>query len=357
MRRRRNSNQDIAAVLIARDEARCIARCLTSVRPHVDRMLVLDTGSADATPRIAADCGAEVHHLPWPDDFSAARNHALALADAAWNLIIDADEWIGEGGAELRDWCRGPARLGKACVHSGTDAAGAPAGERRNWITRVLPRGVRFEGRVHEQAVSPLPRARIALHIAHDGYLEAQIARKRGRNTPLLLAELAARPGDGYILYQLGKDAEMHGDLAAAAAHYGEALAASARDANWRHGLVLRQIRALGRTGARDAALALADAEMPQWADSPDFFFVLGNLLLDQAMADPGQALEQWLPLAAGAWERCLAIGERPELEGSMPGCGSHLAKHNLEAVRTQMALFTAQGELARLQALQAGGR
>lgn len=349
----RSSNKrraSIAAVLIVRDEARCIERCLGSIRPHVDRILVLDTGSADDTPAIAAACGAEVHHLAWPDDFSVARNHALDLADADWNLVLDADEWIVSGGAALRRWCRGKPRLGKICVHSAVDGDHTPAGaSRRNWMTRILPRGVRYEGRVHEQAVSDLPRVAVKLHAAHDGYLEGQLARKRDRNGPLLLADLKDRPGDPYILYQLGKDCEMRGDLAGASVRYAESLKGTAPARNWRHGLVIRQMHCLGKTGQGQEALTLADEEMPNWPDSPDFYFVLGNLLLDQAVADPANAVEQWLPLAAGCWERCLSIGERPDLEGSMPGCGSHLARHNLNAVQTQMALHMARGELARL--------
>ncbi|AQR75988.1 family 2 glycosyl transferase [Sphingomonas sp. LM7] len=340
----------IAAVLIVRDEARCILRCLESLRPHVDRMLVLDTGSTDGTPMLAGGCGAEVHHLPWPDDFSIARNHALDLADADWNLMLDADEWIVSGGEQLRRWCRQP-RLGKICVHSDMDGAATPDAERRNWLTRLLPRGVRFEGRVHEQAISPLPRARIELHVGHDGYLPDQLDRKRGRNTPLLLRDLAERPGDPYILYQLGKDAEMRGDLAAACTHHAAALRDTPAGANWRHSLVVHQLHCLSKHGDTDAALALADAEMANYPDSPDLFFVLGNLLLDRALTDPAQAIDQWLPLAIGSWERCLEIGERPDLEGSMQGCGSHLARHNLDAARTQLRLLDMQQELARLVA------
>lgn len=338
----------IAAVLIVRDEARCIARCLDSIRPHVDKMVVLDTGSADRTPLLAAQRGAEVHHLPWPNDFSAARNHALDLADADWNLILDADEWIVSGGAQLQRWCCTP-RLGQLCVHSAME--GAAGAERRNWLTRLLPRGVRYQGRVHEQPVSPLPRARIELHVGHDGYLGDQLDRKQGRNAPLLRRDLEDRPGDPYLLYQLAKDAEIHGGLALACGHYAAALQGTPPDANWRHALVVRQLHCLGKTGQADAALALADAEMGNYPDSPDLFFVLGNLLLDRAMADPAQAFDQWLPLAIGSWERCLEIGERPDLEGSMQGCGSHLARHNLDAARTQLRLLAMQQELARLVA------
>ncbi len=336
----------LAAVLIVRDEARCIVRCLDSIRPWVDRIVVLDTGSLDATPALAAACGASVYHADWTDDFSAARNHALDLADADWALILDADEWIESGGEHLRPWCAASPRLGTVCIHSGYDpvgtvAAGAPPASNRSWITRLLPRGVRYRGRVHEQPVSPLPRARIDLHIGHDGYFDMQMAGKIDRNAPLLLRELGERPDDPYLHYQLGKDAEIRHDYAAACDRYATALTLTLPTANWRHELVVRQLHCLGEAGRIDAALTLADAHMPLWADSPDFFFVLGDLLLERAMTDPARAVGQWLPLAESAWERCLAIGERPDLEGSVQGRGSHLAAHNLAMLRSQLAMLT----------------
>jgi hypothetical protein len=312
-------------------------------------MLVLDTGSTDGTPDIAAACGAEVHHLQWPDDFAAARNHALALADADWNLVIDADEWIVSGGERLRGWCRGPARLGLICVHSAVDGHAEPGGGRRNWMGRLLPRGVRYAGRVHEQPISSLPWARIELHVAHDGYLPEQIARKCDRNRPLLARDLLDRPGDPYLLYQLGKDTEHREELVTATAHYAAAYRSVDANASWRHALVLRYLNCLGKAGRVDEALALAQSEMPKWPDSPDFFYLVGDLALKQAAADAAQATSHWLPLATSAWERCLEIGERPDLEGSLPGCGSHLARHNLEVARTRIELQSAHEELARI--------
>lgn len=330
----------IAAVLIVRDEARCIARCLDSVRPFVDRMVVLDTGSTDGTPGIAAAAGAQVHHLPWPNDFAAARNHALDLADADWNLTIDADEWITAGGPLLRKWCQAPTRLGTVCVHS-EDAAN-PGTARRNWMPRLLPRGIRYAGRVHEQPVSRLPHQRIELHLGHDGYVGQQVARKQDRNRPLLLAELRDRPGDPYLLFQLGKDAEQQGDLAEASRHYYAAYPAVPANVSYRHALVLRHINALRKTGQGEAAFDLANREMANWPDSPDFFFVLGHLAFERAPADPLNARDNWLPLAAASWQRCLEIGERPDLESSMHGCGSHLAANNLAVVQKQLAALDA---------------
>jgi glycosyltransferase involved in cell wall biosynthesis len=72
----------LCLVLIARNEQRCIARCLESVRPWVDDMVVLDTGSTDDTMVIARTCGARVFEAPWPNDFSVARNASLDLSNA-----------------------------------------------------------------------------------------------------------------------------------------------------------------------------------------------------------------------------------------------------------------------------------
>lgn len=330
---------EIAAVLIVRNEERCIARCLTSVAPWVDRMVVLDTGSTDDTVAIAQGLGAEVHHFPWPDSFAEARNHALSLADADWNLVIDADEWIIDGGEGLREWCESATDLlGCPCIHN--EAEGATV--QRSWMTRVIPRGVLYAGRVREQVVSVLPRYRIALDIGHDGDLAPQLERKKDRYAPLLLADLADQPESPYLLYQVAKDAQMRGDHASACDYYAQALDATPPEANWRHDLVINALNQFIRSGHLQAALTIADTEMSHWARSPDFYFVMGDLFLEAATAEPQRALDHWLPLAESAWERCLSIGERPDLEGSVAGRGSHLAQQNLDVLRSQRATLAA---------------
>jgi hypothetical protein len=332
----------LAATLIVRNEARCIGRCLESVRPWVDKIVVLDTGSTDDTVDLARRAGAEVHRMAWPGNFSVARNRALDLADADWNLVIDADEWIASGGEQLRSWCRKAKGLGAVCVHSAFEISGGAATadpvESRDWITRVLPRGVRYEGRIHEQVASSLPRATIELHLGHDGYLEAQMRAKRDRNRPLLLLDLEERPGDPYILYQLGKEAEGRDEFKAASELYRQSLAASPGAAIWLHDLVVRYLHCLGQSGEFDTAFSFVQENMQCWDGSPDFFFVLGNLALDKAIADPADALTEWIPLAVASWERCLEIGDRPSLEGSVHGRGSHLARNNLDALRSQLS-------------------
>ena len=91
----------VALVMIVRNEAPRIVRALSSISHCVDELVVMDTGSTDATVSLARSAGARVGHFDWCDDFAAARNAALALADADWNVVIDADEWIAEAGIDL----------------------------------------------------------------------------------------------------------------------------------------------------------------------------------------------------------------------------------------------------------------
>ena len=332
----------IALVMIVRDEARCIGRCLESARPWVDEMLVLDTGSLDATAELARSAGARVAHFDWTHDFAAARNAALALCDADWRLVLDADEWIVGGGeslAALRH--RAADFIGRICVANAFDGGVAGVGEAPSWLPRVLPRGVPYAGRVHEQPVSELPRRRLSLRVAHDGYLDAQMVGKRGRNEKLLGLALAVEPDDAYLRYQLGKDLEVRAQYQAAAPHYAQALEGTDARAAWRHDLVLRTIFTLKKLARFESAIALAEAEMPRWAHSPDFFFTLGDLLLDWAAARPERAGEL-VPMIESSWLRALEIGEQPALGDTVHGRGSFLAAHNLAVLHAGLGDATA---------------
>ena len=323
----------IALVMIVRDESRCLARCLASARQWVDEMVVLDTGSVDATPDIARSAGARVERFEWRDDFAAARNAALDSCNADWQIVLDADEWITAGGESLAALRHETAAfVGQINVASLFDASTGRIEEAPSWLPRLLPRGVRYAGRVHEQPVSDLPRRRLALRVAHDGYLDAQKAKKHGRNEKLLGLALEADPEDAYLHYQLGKDFEVRAQFEAAAPHYAQALARADGRAAWRHDLVLRTLYTLKKLTRFDAAVALADAEMPRWPDSPDFFFSLGDLFLEWAAAQPARATEL-VPMIESSWLRALEIGEQPQLHDTVRGRGSFLAAHNLSVL------------------------
>ncbi|MFG6416746.1 glycosyltransferase [Roseateles sp. DC23W] len=324
----------LALVVIARDEAHRLARLLDSVRPWVDDMLVLDTGSTDATAAIAAAHGARVAHFAWCDDFAAARNAALVQSDADWHLVLDADEWLISGGEALqalRD--TPPGFVGALQLRDAFDLGPGQRGEAVAWLSRVLPGPVRYAGRVHEQPVHDLPVRRLPLVVGHDGYLDARLADKRGRNRRLLERSLADAPQDAYLWFQLGKDCAVYDEHESAEAAFARAAALpGAVTSPWWLDLVARRLFALKCLGRHADAMDFAQSQMDAGAGSPDFFFTVGDVLLDLAASQPAQA-DELLPMIEAAWLRCLELGEQPEHPGAVAGRGSWLAAHNLALV------------------------
>src|SRR5688572_18495395 len=94
------SKQTISLCMIVRNEERLIGQCLASVKGFVDEMVIVDTGSEDATADIAHQHGARVYEYPWTGDFSEARNHSIAQATGNWILVLDADEKLAARDAQ-----------------------------------------------------------------------------------------------------------------------------------------------------------------------------------------------------------------------------------------------------------------
>jgi tetratricopeptide (TPR) repeat protein len=87
-------NAAVSCCMIIKDEEKYLARCLASVKPIADEIIVVDTGSADRSKDIATAFGAQVYDLEWQKDFAKARNFSLEKASGDWVLILDGDEVI-----------------------------------------------------------------------------------------------------------------------------------------------------------------------------------------------------------------------------------------------------------------------
>src|SRR5437762_3933662 len=137
----------LSAAMIVRDEEHRLDECLASIEDFVDEVVVVDTGSTDATKRIARRRGARVFDFSWCDDFAAARNRSLELARGQWILYIDADERVCQGDRRrLEPLLRDPRYVGawvllRAFPHL------TPYREMR--LFRNHPE-IRFEGVIHE---------------------------------------------------------------------------------------------------------------------------------------------------------------------------------------------------------------
>ena len=191
----------LSLAMIVKNEARCLARCLASVRrtrrsDHHHRHRF----NTDDTVKIARESGAIVSHFDWIGDFAAARNHALAQTTGDWILVLDADETVSEPLArEIRTFITGPLQIGRLKIVSDFRHHGQTQ-RSSTFVSRLFPRGATFAGRIHEQIVSGLPRVNLRGEVLHDGYLETQ---KSDRNVTMLRSEIARDPANAYLHFQL----------------------------------------------------------------------------------------------------------------------------------------------------------
>jgi glycosyltransferase involved in cell wall biosynthesis len=160
----------ISAIVITRNEADNIGACLDSVAFCHER-IVVDSGSADATVRIARERGARVEFHEWRG-FGPQKNHALSLATGTWVLTIDADERvtpelaaaikaaIAGDSADAFEFPRRSSFCGRAMRHSGWYP---------DYVLRVFRRGkARFDDViVHERVICSGPVKRLNAPLLH----------------------------------------------------------------------------------------------------------------------------------------------------------------------------------------------
>ena len=80
----------VSVALIVKDEEEFLPGCLSTVQ-DADELIVVDTGSTDATLEIAREFTDQVFSYEWQDDFAAARNFARVHCTGDWIYSIDAD--------------------------------------------------------------------------------------------------------------------------------------------------------------------------------------------------------------------------------------------------------------------------
>jgi glycosyltransferase involved in cell wall biosynthesis len=220
----------LSAALIVRNEERFLETCLRSLGPHVDEIVVVDTGSTDRSRAIARDLGARVLDYRWHDNFAAARNASIAAARGTWILAIDADERVSRF-----DRCAVEGLLADP-VHVCYSVSLCPARGytryRENRLFRRRPDLV-YRGVIHESLAASLAalceRGKFALGhspiaLEHDGY-DGDVQHKHARNLPLLRARLAAEPVHVHSWSHLGATLLALGDETGAEAAWRQGIA------------------------------------------------------------------------------------------------------------------------------------
>ncbi len=191
----------ISAVVITKNEARNVERCLASLAPVVDEIVVVDDGSTDGTPALCERFGARVVQQPWLG-FGPQKNVGNRLARHEWILSVDADEALD------------PALQAALAAAKAAGLRGVYEVARLNWYYgRFIRHGLEYPDRkvrlfprakaswdanlVHErlQYAEPLPAARLEGHLLHYTYAKVEEHVAKANRYTSLAAEEAFRRG------------------------------------------------------------------------------------------------------------------------------------------------------------------
>jgi glycosyltransferase involved in cell wall biosynthesis len=85
----------LSIIVITLNEEKKIARCLGSVKPIADEIIVMDSYSTDGTREIAEEMGVRFYQRPF-QGYGDQRNAAMELATQDYVFFIDADEFLSE---------------------------------------------------------------------------------------------------------------------------------------------------------------------------------------------------------------------------------------------------------------------
>lgn len=300
----KDSEPRLSLCMIARNNSAILEECLMSIRPWVDEMVVVDTGSDDNTPTIAERLGARVFHFPWCDSFSAARNESLRHARGEWLFWMDTDDVIDpEQGKRLRELALTTNHAAQVMGYVAQVHCPGPLHEWEPDVTVVdhvkLLRNhpeIRFERRIHEQVLASIRRlsgevvwSDLFVRHKHGSCSWEDRQRKHQRDLTLLLLELDDQPDDPFTHFNLGMTyADMGHHEQAIDSLCRSIMLAGPEESQVRkaYALVASSWCALARY---DAALRALDKGLSIYPDDPELHFRRGIAL--QYLHRPEEAI------------------------------------------------------------------
>ena len=318
--------KSLSLVMIVKNEEKHLEKCLSCVHKLVDKIFITDTGSTDRTVEIAKRYGAQVSFFEWINDFAAARNFSLEQSDCDWNLVLDADEYLISGKRkDIQEFIDKGTHTGTVQIRNFCKSPDGELAINLSLATRLLPKGTRYTGAIHEQPQSELPSIKIPLVFDHDGYLDDG---KGERNLPILLAQVKKEPENPYVLYQTAHTMRLMELYDRAQPYFEEFYRLVTPSAAYRRAGVVSYLKNLMAQTAYESALKLIQNEENRLTDCAEYHFLCGNFFTKLVLSDV-QRYIGFLPEIEASYRRCLEIGEG-SANGGQIGCGSFLAAYNL---------------------------
>ncbi|TYP75739.1 glycosyltransferase [Paenibacillus methanolicus] len=313
----------IALCMIVKNEEKHLAKCLTSVQGLVDEIIVVDTGSTDATVNIAKQCQASVYHFEWVNSFAAARNYALEQAKSDYILVLDADEYLEQ--ADLRRDLQSGQDYYSMKIKNivGTGSTFTHTAVR---LFRNMPR-LRFENRLHEhlninaEQNAGLKGGMATTVIQHVGYSDETMTEKDkiDRNLKLILLDVKENPS-GYNLFNAGKAHVSAGDFAGAIPYFQKSYPLSTNRV-YLPELLTKLGLCLYELGRCDEAARVLEDGVNCFPRESDLRYMQGKNFLRMG----------YLKDAEEAFKACLEIGDTGDMV--VEGTGGYLARLSLSEV------------------------
>jgi glycosyltransferase involved in cell wall biosynthesis len=180
----------LAVLILTKNEEKNIIEVVTNAKNCTDEVLIIDSGSTDATVKLAAETGARIAYRAWDDDFAAQRNFGLTETKAKWVLYLDADERLNEELiASIKKAVEADIRQQYALIRKSV-AFGQKFNHgvlKPDKVARLFPRdAVQWMNKVHERPQCSLPVVILPGHIEHYTYESwAQWAEKFNQYTTI----------------------------------------------------------------------------------------------------------------------------------------------------------------------------
>lgn len=225
----------LSLCLIVRDEEDTLGRCLESVVGVFDEIVVVDTGSVDATKQVAERWGARVFDFEWIDDFSAARNFAFAQGTSECLMWLDADDVLLP--AERQKLIALKAQLDpridavSMLYHTQFDSAGNVISSNRRFRIVRRDKGFQWVGMVHEDLVAAGQFTYLDTDIVVTHRKPEADSGPSRRNLTILENHIAAgRPLRPVDVLNYARELEMHKEFAKAIPFYEQFIADASQE-------------------------------------------------------------------------------------------------------------------------------
>jgi tetratricopeptide (TPR) repeat protein len=333
----------LSLCMIVRDEEQMLPRCLAAVAPAVDEIVIVDTGSTDATIEIAKSFGAKVIEFPWTGSFSDARNVSFEAATGDWVMYLDADEvLVTEDAEQLRALTGRTWREAFYLVETSYTGELGDGGAIVNNALRVFRNRpeYRFKDRLHEQIAHTLPTnipgriEQTPVRVTHYGYLGSvrDAKEKSQRNVELLRTQAAESPKTPFLHFNLGSEYIVVGDLNAAIDELKTAQSLIRAEGNLTRAeyvpslytRLVMVLRMAGKLIEADQTAAEGLELFPQFTD-----LVLAQARIAQMQGDVAKAKT--------LFDRAIEMGEAPARYGPMVGSGTFLARLALAELHLEL--------------------